>query len=695
MPKSDGSGADLARTSVIGTFPPEEILEAIPTAIVVAGAEAEILYANGLARELLGRHLEDVRGMRVDAVLTPVDGENSEQRWQATCRRPDGSTLEIEVFTGQPYGAADELVTLILHDVTGNTRSDGATLDAGSKLRAVIEQISAITYTWSWRGEDYEVLYCSPQIETILGFTPTEWMASPTDWYEWVHPEDRDEVISENKRCERSGEPYSLQYRMLRKDGELIWVEDSWVVVDVERDRRVFQGVVFDITERKRAESEIAFLAQHDRLTGLPNRGWFEELLEMAISRARRHDLGVGVLFLDLDNFKLVNDSLGHHAGDELLVLLAERLRLCTRDTDLVARQGGDEFLMLIADLDRETSGSLEVEMSVPEMIAQRIKEALREPFELAGTAFYASGSVGISVFPQDALDADALLKNADAAMYRAKKGNPGGHVMYAAGEDELITERLSLSTRLRRAVDTQSWILHYQPILDLGDGRMVGVEALIRWREPNGGLVAPGEFIPLAEELGLIEAIGEWVIDEMARQSMLWSEMGLNLDVSFNLSPRQLWSAHLSERVMGKLRLCGVDPRKVTVEITESTAMAEPDRTQKILAELHSWGLTLAIDDFGTGYSSLARLQHMPVDILKIDRAFIRDVDKDTGQAGMVRAMIQLAQSLDMVPLAEGIETHGEYVFLRSNGCRLAQGFLFSRPVPASEIPALAAREG
>jgi EAL domain-containing protein (putative c-di-GMP-specific phosphodiesterase class I) len=216
-----------------------------------------------------------------------------------------------------------------------------------------------------------------------------------------------------------------------------------------------------------------------------------------------------------------------------------------------------------------------------------------------------------------------------------------------------------------------------------------------VRWQQPNGGLLPPGQFIPLAEELGLIEAIGDWVMDQMVFQQLDWTRQGLDLDMSFNLSPRQLWSARLAEKIIGKLSAAGADPHKIVVEITESTAMADPDRTQKILSELHAWGLTLAIDDFGTGYSSLARLKHMPVDVLKIDQAFVRNVDKDLGLAGMVRAMIQLAQSLNMTPLAEGIETDGEFVFLRSNGCRLAQGFYFARPVPAEEIPALAAREG
>jgi diguanylate cyclase (GGDEF)-like protein len=417
-------------------------------------------------------------------------------------------------------------------------------------------------------------------------------------------------------------------------------------------------------------------------------------MLENAIARARRHDLGVGVVFLDLDNFKLVNDSLGHQAGDLLLAQLGDRLRECTRDSDLVARQGGDEFLMLLSDLERGAGGmpGSDPAMLVAESVAERVHQALREPFDLGGVEFYASGSIGISLFPQDATDAPSLLKNADAAMYQSKRQDPGGYVVFASGAENSL-EKLSLTTRLRRAVDHENWVLHYQPVVRLADGSVDGVEALIRWHDPNGGIVPPGEFIPLAEELGLIEAIGDWVIDEMARQHAEWAAAGLDLKVGFNLSPRQLWSAHLAETMLGKLARAGVDPHRVVVEITESTAMADPDRTQKILNELHAWGLTLAIDDFGTGYSSLARLKHLPVDILKIDRSFIRDVHRDADLGNMVKAMIQLAQGLGMTPLAEGIETQGELDFLIEHGCPIGQGFHFAKPVPAEEIPAFVTR--
>jgi diguanylate cyclase (GGDEF)-like protein/PAS domain S-box-containing protein len=659
------------------------LLDITPGCTVVAGEDGLILHASAGAVELLG---VDPRGRSLGELFPGLPPASDAARTiRAACSLPDGSELTVEGRLATIEEPAP-LSVFSFHAIEASPDGPGGN---ETTFRSVVEQISAITYTWTWHDGAYEVVYTSPQIERILGYKPADWIANPIAWYDWVHPEDRPDVIEQNKRCEQTGESHSMQYRMLRRDGRIVWVEDSWVVVDDAGIGRMFQGVVFDITERKLAEEEIAFLARHDRLTGLVNRASFEEMLEMAISRARRHDLGVGVLYLDLDNFKLVNDSLGHHAGDQLLIQLASRLLTCTRAEDLVARQGGDEFLMLLADLERGLQ-----EMSVAEMVAERVRTTLRDPFDIEGTQFFASGSIGISIFPQDGLDADTLLRNADSAMYRAKRFTPGAHLRYGTSEEEPM-ERLSMSTRLRRAVDEENWVLHYQPVVDLSDGRMRGVEALIRWQDPNGGLVAPGQFIPLAEELGLIEAIGDWVIDEMARQQNEWAESGLDLEVSFNLSPRQLWSAHLAERVIGKLSATGVDPGRVVVEITESSAMAEPDRTQKILSELHAFGLTLAIDDFGTGYSSLARLQHMPVDILKIDRSFVRDVDKETGQAGMVRSMIQLAQSLNMMPLAEGIETPGESIFLRSNGCRLAQGFLFARPVLPAEIPDLAAREG
>jgi diguanylate cyclase (GGDEF)-like protein len=423
----------------------------------------------------------------------------------------------------------------------------------------------------------------------------------------------------------------------------------------------------------------------------------FEEMLEGALARARRFDLGVGVLFLDLDNFKLVNDSLGHHAGDQLLIQLAERLRSCTRETDTVARLSGDEFLLLLADIERGTAalaGGPDTGLLIAESVAARVREALEQPFDLGGSEFFVSASIGISLYPQDASDAESLLRNADAAMYRSKEFERGGYVIYASSDDD-PAHRLSFSTRLRQEVADRNWVLHYQPIIDLGNGTVDSVEALVRWQQPNGGLVAPGEFIPLAEEMGLIQAIGDWVLEELARQHAEWREQGVHVAIGYNLSPRQMWTAHLAEKLLAKLAMYDVEPEHVTIEITESTAMADPDRTQRLLTELHAWGFTLAIDDFGTGYSSLARLKHMPVDILKIDQAFVRHVEYERDLAGMVRAMIQLAQSLGMIPLAEGIETYGEYEFLRANGCRLAQGFHFAYPVPPGEIPALIRRKG
>jgi EAL domain-containing protein (putative c-di-GMP-specific phosphodiesterase class I) len=350
----------------------------------------------------------------------------------------------------------------------------------------------------------------------------------------------------------------------------------------------------------------------------------------------------------------------------------------------------------LLADLDLTppVPGGTDGGSIAAESVAVRIQHALKAPFKIGSTELYISASQGISVFPVNAGDSASLLKNADTAMFASKRTGPGGCLVHIDQEADAMT-RLSMSTRLRKAVELKQWMLHYQPLIELDNGKMFGVEALIRWPEPNGGLVSPGEFIPLAEEMGLIEAIGDWVVEEICRQDAQWRAEGLTLEVGFNLSPRQLWQPDLVDKIVSPIVVAGMDPTRITVEITESTAMTDPDRTVELLKEMHEKGLKLAIDDFGTGYSSLARLRHMPVDILKIDRQFVRDVDKERDAASMVSAMISLATNLGMIPLAEGIETAGEWEFLAGRGCTLGQGYYFSRPVPASEILAMHRRAG
>ena len=684
--------AALGRLSDVLT--PGSLLEATPESLVVAETGGEIIYANAACERLIGFGRGELLGRTVEGLLaTDLADHPAGSSFDTTCTRRDGAELPVEVHIGR-IESVSPLLVVTLRDRTEVEAGRAARFEAEAKYRALVEHIPAVVYL-DPVDEDSESIYVSPQVVELLGIQQEEWLTNPYAWRHHVHPEDIDRAWDEYQHAYNAHEPLNHEYRMVHEDGSVRWVlEQAYPIDDEQGHPWLIQGVIFDITERKRAEEQVAFLAYHDKLTGLPNRALFEEMLEAAIARARRHDLGVGVVYLDLDNFKLVNDSLGHHAGDELLQQLAERLRGCTRETDLVARQGGDEFLLLLADLDRGLGPEVGTEagLLVAESVARRVHEALQEPFDLGGVEFFTSASIGVSLFPQDATDATALLKNADTAMYQSKKAEPGGYVVYASGSDEAV-ERLSLTTRLRRAVEQKHWVLHWQPIVDLDTGATTGLEALIRWREPNGGIVPPGEFIPIAEELGLIEAIGDWVIDELAHQRKVWEAQGIDTRLGFNLSPRQLWSGRLAEKLTDKLSAAGVNPHDVVVEITESTAMADPDRTQKVLADLHAWGLSLAIDDFGTGYSSLARLKHLPVDILKIDRSFIHDVDSDEDSGRMVEAMIQLAHGLGMVPLAEGIETEGEPAFLRAAGCTRGQGFLFARPMPAAEVPKFLAR--
>ena len=682
------------------------LVDRLPAVIYLdgVGPDDPMIDVGPGVQELLGISREEFLGTPQSWVDTVHPDDRDRVIRESDAAVAAGEPFRIEYRTAHPDGRErwirEESILVadandgplfwlgLMLDVTELISAQQRLIDAESLYGALVEQIPAIVYT-DIVDEHWTTTYVSPQIEVLLGYTPDEYVGESDLWGQMLHPDDRDKTLEGYERGRDSGEPFTLEYRLIARDGHVVWFQDSAVQLsDASGQPLLVQGVMMDITERKAAEEQIAFLAYHDKLTNLPNRAMFDELLGLGLRRAQRSGEGVAVISLDVDDFKLVNDSLGHGSGDELIAALAERLTEATRDTDLIARPGGDEFLVLLSDLDRTPPlpGGQDGASIAAEAVAVRIQQALRHPFTVAGTELYLTASMGISVFPGDAADGAVLLKNADTAMFRSKKAGPGSFLVHTP-EGASSVNRLSLSTRLRKAVELKQWMLHYQPLIELDTGHMFGVEALIRWPEPNGGLVPPGEFIPLAEEMGLIEAIGDWVVEEICRQDAQWRAEGLELEIGFNLSPRQLWQPDLVDKIVSPIVVAGMDPTRVTVEITESTAMTDPDRVVSILRELHDRGLKLAIDDFGTGYSSLARLRHMPVDILKIDRSFIRDVDKDRDAGSMVSAMISLANNLGMIPLAEGIETEGEWAFLADRGCTLGQGFHFSRPVPAAEI--------
>lgn len=581
----------------------------------------------------------------------------------------------------------------VMLDVTDIKATESRLQLSESQFQSLVEHIPAVLYIDPPDQKAFS-LYVSPQITEILGVTPEEYLADPTYWRDHLHPDDREKAEADYDLFTRTGQPEASSYRMLKPDGKVVWIYDrAMSILDESGEPVMLQGVMFDITDQKEAEQQIDFISHHDRLTGLPNRAMFEEMLSIALARARRSEDAVAVLLMDLDDFKLVNDSLGHAAGDDVLGQMAMRLREAARDTDIIARQGGDEFLILLADLEggRNLPGpDMDAALMAAETTISSIRAALETPFPVAGTEVYVTASIGVSVFPGTARDAHSMLKQADLAMYRSKKKGPGGHSIFSAEETD-SSARLAFSTRLRKAVESRNWVLHYQPIVNLADGTMMGVEGLIRWLDPAAGIIPPGDFIPLAEEMGLIEAIGAWVVEEVCRQGAEWQRQGIDLELGFNLSPRQLWQPDLVDMIFTNVATSGIDPSRLVLEITEGTAMTEPERTQRILWDLHGRGLHLAIDDFGTGYSSLARLKHLPVSILKIDRAFVMDLPGDGDAASMATAIVQLAQSLGMSPLAEGIETEEQWRFLVGQGCTFGQGYYFSRPVPAEEITAIA----
>ncbi len=447
-----------------------------------------------------------------------------------------------------------------------------------------------------------------------------------------------------------------------------------------------YRGIARDITERRVSEERAQHLATHDSLTDLPNRFMFSEILNLAIESARRHKRRLAVLFIDLDRFKNINDTLGHEAGDALLKQMAKRLSSCLRSSDVIARLGGDEFVILLQDVDSAEHVAT---------VARKILGAAVSPVEVLGQECRVTASVGICMFPDDAGDEQSLMKNADIAMYRAKEEGKNTYQFYSPDIKARSLERLVLENNLRQAIERNEFFLHYQAKRDLSTGAIAGVEALVRWQHPELGVVPPNQFIPLAEETGLIVLIGRWVLKTACCQNMAWQQQGLPpLCISVNLSVRQFFDDNLVSDVAAALEESGMDPQWLEMEITEGMVMQDAERAIGILKAIKSLGVRLAIDDFGVGYSSLAQIKRFPIDTLKVDSSFIHDIPDNPEDRAITEAIIAMGKTLSLTVVAEGVETEDQETFLRDHQCDQSQGYYFSRPVPAEDFAALVQRQ-
>ena len=552
--------------------------------------------------------------------------------------------------------------------------------DSDEKFRELTRNIPQIF--WMTDAAQKDTIYVSPAYEKITGRPVSKLVAEPKSWLESVHEEDRERV--KYARKERASEgTYDIEYRMLGADGRLLWIHDRAFPV---RDSRgmVYRiaGIAEDITERKQAQEQLANLAHYDSLTGLPNRVLFNDRLRQAIAQAHRNQWVLGVLFLDLDRFKTVNDTLGHFKGDQLLKQVASRLTACLRPTDTVGRLSGDEFAVVLSKIAVAQNAGY---------VAQKILNALAAPFDLEGHEVFVTTSIGITVYPSDSQDVDTLLRDADAAMYSAKSAGRNTYHYYTAEMNSRAQEKLRIETGIRRGLRRGELLLHYQPKVNIASGRISGLEALLRWQSPERGLVPPGQFIPVLEETGLIIQVGEWIVRAACAQLEAWRNAGVRpVPVAINLSARQLRQQGFVEMLRSALRDHGIEPELIHMEITESSLMENPEEAINILNELKALGIRLEADDFGTGYSSLNYLKRFPLDALKIDRSFVRDMIQDENDAVIARTVISLAHSLGLKVIAEGVETEQQLAFLRDNHCDEVQGFLLAKPLSADDCLSL-----
>ena len=616
-------------------------------------------------------HPED-RQVLIDGQKTIAVGPNAYAPTESRLMFADGREKRIEQLVQARVDGQGKPIAIVgtVHDITERRALESKLRESEARYASTVE-LAAVGIAHV--AVDGRFIWCNSRFREMLGYDNDELLERTIR--DVSHPDDMHLTDGDRSRMHAGAiDSLTVEKRYVRKDGATIWVRitgaprratDGSLLYDV--------SVVEDITVRKTAEARVQYLATHDELTGLPNRTLFGELLQHAIDAAKHHDRRCAVLFIDLDRFKIVNDSLGHEAGDLLLQEVAVRLRRCICDSDVVGRLGGDEFVVLLNEIQH-------VEAAAD--TAKRILASLHAPVTIKDQECRVTGSIGIASYPNDARDAATLMKHADMAMYLAKDEGKNNFQFYSADVTPMSVEHLELEVQLAQALQRGEFSLQYQPRVDISTGRIVGAEALLRWWNADLGTMSPAQFIPLAEDTGLIVPIGKWVLRTACEQNVAWQARGMpRVVMSVNISARQFKEATLLDDIAAVLADTGMAPELLELEITESMIMQHVDIAAEKAAVMKKLGIGLAIDDFGTGYSSLSQLKLFPIDTLKIDRAFVRDIPDSADDTAITKAVISLGKALGVRVVAEGVETPAQYQFLRDNGCDEMQGFYFSRP--------------
>lgn len=598
--------------------------------------------------------------------LNPVRDGNDARVFRHHKRGGEVFEAEITSFEFLSGGRRSRLV--IATDVTERRLAVQRLRESEERYRLLFERNLAGVYRSNLEGT---ILDCNDALARIFGYRDCEQLKGQSAFTLYSTGEERQRLLTQVRE---RGTLSNMEVRMRRRDGTPVWVIENMTLLD----NGILEGTIIDVTDRKTAQEQMEYQAYHDALTGLPNRLLFRDRIVIALAHAKRYRTSVAVVFLDLDHFKLVNDSLGHTVGDALLQEVARRLILAIRADDTVARMGGDEFTVLLTDI-KETGSSA--------IVAQKLLEAVSRPMMIEGHELFVTTSIGVSLFPEDGNDAETLLKRADGAMYRAKEAGRNNFQFATATTLETTSERLLIERSLHHAFEREEFVVHYQPMTNLVTGNIVGAEALIRWNHPERGLMPPDDFIPIAEECGLILPIGEWVLRTAVRQMKEWHGAHGPLRVAVNLSARQFQQRDLTAMIERILDESAYPPELLDIEITESTAMQNADVSLAVMNRLRSMGVRISIDDFGTGYSSLSYLKRFPIDTVKIDQNFVRDLSEGTNDGAIITAVISMARALNLRVVAEGVETEAQLAFLRRENCEVVQGFLHSRPVPAAEF--------